>query len=303
LSLASRGQGIVKVWRSISSLTQVVNLKSVMISLLAVLSTWLCLRLGIKADFPLTLIATAIVFPLVFSISTAYTRREKALEEYGALKANGRALYLASRDWVPQPDERRGEALKSALHDLLSATRDMFTGPLSDAAPHEARVYEAFSRLSDFVANMRAAHLAPTECSRLNQYISRMITAFENTRNIYEYRTPRTLRAFSDFFIVLLPVLYGPYFAYEAEQFRVEFFYVMPVLFSLILVGLANIQDDLENPFDQIGVDDVAIDPDRFIASLDMGLTSGGGPLRKADGKAGLDDSEIQAADTEALAD
>src|SRR3954463_8200656 len=103
--------------RSIYSLTQVVNLKSVIISLLAVLSTWLCLKLGIKADFPLTLIATAIVFPLVFSIGTAYTRREKALEEYGALKASGRALYLASRYWLTQRDEQRDQDLKSALYE------------------------------------------------------------------------------------------------------------------------------------------------------------------------------------------
>ena len=284
--------------RSISSLTQVVNLKSVIISLLAVVSTWLCLRLGIKADFPLTLIATAIVFPLVFSISTAYTRREKALEEYGALKANGRALYLASRDWVTQRDEQRDQELKSALYELLCATRDMYTGPLKDAAPHEVRVYGAFSRLSDFVTEMRAAHLAPTECSRLNQYISRMITAFENTRNIYEYRTPRTLRAFSDFFILLLPILYGPFFAYQAEQFRVELFFFMPILFALILVGLANIQDDLENPFDQIGVDDVAIDPDRFIASLDLGLTSAERPLGRADGETADNDPDIPAEET-----
>jgi predicted membrane chloride channel (bestrophin family) len=287
--------------RSIFSLTQVVNLKSLIISLVAVLSTWLCLKFGIKADFPLTLIATAIVFPLVFSIGTAYSRREKALEEYGAIKANGRALYLASRDWLPERDPERDERLKSALYNLLSACRDMYKGPLSEAGPHEVRVYDAFGRLSDFVTEMRTKHLSPTECSRLNQYIGRMIAAFENTRNIYEYRTPRTLRAFSDFFILLLPILYGPYFAYQAEQFLPDFFFLMPILFALILVGLANIQDDLENPFDQIGVDDVAIDPDRFIASLDLGLTSREAALGKADGEAALDDSDLQA-DTEAVA-
>jgi predicted membrane chloride channel (bestrophin family) len=293
--------GVASMMRSISSLTQVVNLKSVIISLLAVVSTWLCVKLSIKADFPLTLIATAIVFPLVFSIGTAYTRREKALEEYGAIKANGRVLYIASRDWLPKRDPKRDQHLKSALHQLLSGCRDMYKGPLNEAPPHEKLVYESFQQLSDFVTEMRAQHLSPTECSRLNQYISRMITAFENTRNIYEYRTPRTLRAFSDFFILLLPVLYGPYFAYEAEQFLPEFFFIMPVLFTLILVGLANIQDDLENPFDQIGIDDVAIDPDRFIASLDMGLTSPEGALGKSDGEA-LDNSDLQATDTEALA-
>jgi predicted membrane chloride channel (bestrophin family) len=262
------------VLRSLSSLTKIVNLKSVLISAVAALSTWLCLKLHIKADFTLTLIATAIVFPLVFSIGTAYARREKALEEYGALKANGRALYLASRDWVSAADPERDEEVKAALLELLSAMRDMFKGPLTEAAPYEAAAYEAFARLSGFVTKMRSAHLSPTECSRLNQYISRMIAAFENTRNIYEYRTPRSLRAFSDLFILLLPVVYGPYFAYQAQEFRVELFFVMPILFSLILVGLSNIQDDLENPFDQIGQDDVAIDPDRFIASLDLGLPS-----------------------------
>jgi predicted membrane chloride channel (bestrophin family) len=252
----------------------VVNLRSVVISVLAVISTWLCLRYNIHGDFPLTLIATAIVFPLVFSINAAYTRREKALEEYGNLKAHGRSLYLASRDWVPSRDENRDRDLKHALRGLLESSRDLFTGSLQSAPEHERKVYAAFGRLSQFVNAMRASELPSTECSRLNQYISRMILAFENVKHIFEYRTPRTLRAFSDFFILLLPILYGPFFAFEATEFSRPLFFVMPILFSLILVGLANIQDNLENPFDQIGQDDVAIDPDRFIASLDLDETA-----------------------------
>ena len=256
--------------RSIASLANVVNLKSLLIAALAVLSTWVSLKLGITADFPLTLVATAIVLPLVFSISTAYNRREKALEDYAKLKAHGRALYLASRDWLPGKDDRRDAELKSALFELLSASRDMFTSPLSDKPRYEARIYAAFGRLSLFVREMRAKDLSPTECARLNQYVSHMMAAFENIKHIYEYRTPRTLRAFSEFFILLLSVLYGPYFAYQAVEFRPDLFFVMPALFALILVGLSNIQDHLENPFDQIGQDDVAIDPDRFIATLDV---------------------------------
>ena len=65
--------------RSISSLTHIVNLRSVVISLLAVLATWLCLRLDIKADFPLTLIATAIVFPIVFRSAQPTTDAKERL--------------------------------------------------------------------------------------------------------------------------------------------------------------------------------------------------------------------------------
>jgi len=47
--------------------------------------------------------------------------------------------------------------------------------------------------------------------------------------------------------------------------------YVMPVLFAIILVGLDNIQDHLEDPFDQVGEDDITINVDKFVAMLSAG--------------------------------
>ena len=41
------------------------------------------------------------------------------------------------------------------------------------------------------------------------------------------------------------------------------------VLLSLVLVGLDNIQDHLENPFDGIGADDVAINAEKFVERLE----------------------------------
>ncbi len=72
-----------------------------------------------------------------------------------------------------------------------------------------------------------------------------MIIFFETVKHIYQYRTPVTLRAYSDLFIFLLPVL-----------------------FSIILVGLDSIQAHLENPFDQIGEDDITINAEKFIERL-----------------------------------
>ncbi len=98
-----------------------------------------------------------------------------------------------------------------------------------------------------------------------------MILAFEQIKHIYQYRTPRMLRAFSDFFITVLPMLYGPYFAYISKDFSVGLTYVMPVLFALVLVSLDNIQEHLENPFDQIRQDDVSIDAEKFVDRLQAG--------------------------------
>jgi len=63
--------------------------------------------------------------------------------------------------------------------------------------------------------------------------------------------------------------MYGPYFVTSSTGYSLYLEYIMPLLFAFILVGLDNIQEHLENPFDQIGVDDVAINAEKFVKSLD----------------------------------
>jgi len=91
----------------------------------------------------------------------------------------------------------------------------------------------------------------------VSQYVSKMILAFDNMMIIHNYRTPITLRAYSKVFIYTFPIIYGPYFASTFREFSSQLEYVMPVLYSFILVSLDNIQDHLENPFDDVGEDDI----------------------------------------------
>jgi hypothetical protein len=248
----------------------IINRKTLIVTLLAVISTYVCASLGVMADFPLTLIATAVVFPIVFSISGAYKRREVALDEYGCIKAHGRAIFFAARDWLETPDDEALSRCRGLLAELLDACRTLFADPVAEMQDNEKRVYAAFSALSQFIrTDLRQAGLASGEVSRCNQYMSKMLLAFENVKHIYQYRTPRTLRAFSDLFITILPPLYGPYFAYVAQDYASGLTYVMPVLFSFILVSLDNIQEHLENPFDQVGEDDVMINVEKFVLRLD----------------------------------
>ena len=44
--------------------------------------------------------------------------------------------------------------------------------------------------------------------------------------------------------------------------------YITPVLLTMILVSLENIQEHLENPFDQVGEDDIKFNVEKFIANL-----------------------------------
>ncbi|MCC7036010.1 MAG: hypothetical protein IT560_01765 [Alphaproteobacteria bacterium] len=243
----------------------IVNLKSVWLSALAVLATYLSIQHGITAEFPLTLVLTAVVFPIVFSIDAAYKRREAALDHYADIKAHVKALYLAVRDWQSNPDEADITQCKALLMKFFESSRVLFTSPVSAMRENEKSVYAAFSDISRFIrTDLREKGLNASEVSRCNQYLSKAMVSFEKIKHIYQYRTPRTLNAFRNIFIVVLPVVYGPYFAFLAKEFSPSMVYVTPVLTAVVLASLDNIQTHLENPFDRDSEDDLNINVERL---------------------------------------
>ena len=133
---------------------------------------------------------------------------------------------------------------------------------------HERKMYELFSKLSSLTMEMRQLGVQSGEISRISQYVSKIIIAFDNMKVIHNYRTPITLRSYSKVFIYIFPIIYGPYFASTFHDFDAHLEYVMPVLYSFILVSLDNIQDHLENPFDEIGEDDINIDPHHIVSLI-----------------------------------
>lgn len=252
----------------IRSLGLIFNLKTLIIAILSLFSTFISYQLGIFANFPLTLIGIAVVFPIVFSINSAYKRREIALEHYASFKAHGRSLFLAIRDWIPNSPKKFQNRFKRNLYDVLIHSRIMFNTDHSDDDFREKQIYSEFSKISKNVEECRKMGMSAGEISRCHQYFSKMLIAFENMKHIYQYRTPITLRAYSKFFIFLLPIIYGPYFANFARDISLWLVFIIPVLLTIILVSLDNIQDQLENPFDLVGEDDIQFHVGKFINSL-----------------------------------
>ena len=79
------------------------------------------------------------------------------------IKAHGRAIYFAARDWLPDSDEatkaERLAHIERVLAHLLSACRAMFKSERALISTTEREVYAAFSELSGFVKRMRSEGL------------------------------------------------------------------------------------------------------------------------------------------------
>jgi hypothetical protein len=256
--------------RIIRSFSLIINYKTFIITILSVISTYTCYKLGLIAKFPDMLVGVAIVFPVVFSIGSAYTRRETALQRFADFKGHAIAIYYATRDWSGNKENDLPSRTKQIIFDMMKLMRDMFkTEHDPEWKLNERNMYQLFSRLSLMTNELRDYGVQSGEISRASQYVSKMIIAFDNMKIIHNYRTPITLRTYSKVFIYIFPIIYGPYFASTVGDYSASLEYVMPVLYSFILVSLDNIQDHLENPFDDVGEDDISIDAEETTQLLD----------------------------------
>ena len=246
--------------QTLRSFSLIINYKTFIVTALSVISTYLCYEFGLTAKFPDMLVGVAIVFPVVFSIGSAYNRRETALQRWADFKGHAIAIYYATRDWTTNKDNDLPERTRNLIIAMMQSLSDILKGERSEWTDRETEYFKYFSRLSAITMELRNYGVQSGEISRVSQYVSKMIVAFDNLKIIFLYRTPITLRAYSKVFIYVFPIIYGPYFASTFHDFSASLEYVMPVLYSFILVSLDNIQDHLENPFDQIGEDDIQID-------------------------------------------
>jgi predicted membrane chloride channel (bestrophin family) len=235
---------------------RLVNVHTAIVIALSCTATYLCLQYKVIVDLPTGLIGIAIVFPIVFSINAAYRRREEALRYFASLKAHAIALFYAHRDWVPEETADHSNRMKDLIDQLLQSIHKYFAGKEDNEADFAA-VYRHFSVISSSMEKLRDANVSNSEISRCNQYLRAMMIDFERMRNIHIYRTPMSLRAYSQIFLNALPVLFAPYFATISQKFSFSSGFLVAVLYSLVLVSLDNIQGDLEHPYDEVGVDDL----------------------------------------------
>ncbi len=256
--------------RVLRSFFLIINYKTLIITVLAVVSTYICFHFNFIAKFPDMLVGVAIVFPVVFSIGSAYNRREVALQRFSDFKGHAIALFYATRDWPLDKNHDLPARTRGEVQELLVLIRTMFVNSKrKDWEQSEKDIYEHFSKLSILTQELRNYGCQSTEVSRVSQYVSKMIIAFDNLKIIQVYRTPITLRAYSKVFIYIFPIIYGPYFASTFKDYSDHMLgYVMPILYSFILVSLDNIQDHLENPFDDVGEDDIRIEEREIIALM-----------------------------------
>jgi hypothetical protein len=218
-------------------------------------SVLVCYYFQLSSDIPLNIIGSAMLFPVSFSIPYILGRRENALHDLADLKASAVSIYLATREWAPTDHKREmSKKVKRVLKELLHNIAKFVAHKKEDLGV----IYRSFDDLFVALEELRSSdRWIQSVISRCYQYARFMMNDFERLRILHDFKLPSAFRAFTLIFLTLGPLFMGPIFGHVSQIYGLWAGIYASILTSLLLITLYHIIHDNEDPFDNLGWDDL----------------------------------------------
>jgi len=230
----------------------IINFRTVITLLLSVGVTFLAYQFRVVYNIDLTLMSITIIFPLVFTIRGAFRRREKALEHLSRFRASLKTVenFLNHSSQLDANGKEEALVITRKINDELY---DHLTTTSEDTSGLDASI----NSISAFIENKN--EFIPKGCKeKIFRFLKDVIESSDNLVAIHAHRTPISLKAYCLVFIYIFPVIYTPTIINKIgvdNPSWLTFFIV--ILSEFILISLYNIQDQMEYPFDDEGLDDI----------------------------------------------
>ena len=239
------------------AILSVFNYKLLFILLETVLVFFLYEKYKININVDYTIMSIAIVFPLVFSITSAYQRRQDAIDLY--LEFRNKIIDLTNIFYAVENIKAKDY---NQLFNLLQEVQSILNTYLIDSDSENS--FDQIREKRKEVLLIIDSHkkiFNEREKDSLIRVKNELFLSAEKIRGIKIHGTPISLKKYCLLFIYFSPFLYNS--QSTINDFNWSLFSPIPLLFSMVisfvLMTLYNVQDYIENPFDQEGLDDLKI--------------------------------------------
>ncbi len=230
----------------------IINFRTLITFFLSIAVTYLAYEFKVVYNIDLTLMSIAIIFPLVFTIRGAFRRREKALEHLSRFKAGLKTV----ENYMLYSSQLNEEGKNQAVENIKKINHSLYLH-LTTLSEDTSDLDASINHLIEFIKNN--GELIPKGCKeKIFRFLRDVIESSDNLVAIHAHRTPISLKAYCLIFIYIFPVIYTPTIINKIgvdNPSWLTFFIVM--LSEFILISLYNIQDQMEYPFDDEGLDDI----------------------------------------------
>ena len=214
----------------------------------------------ITIDFDISIVSIAIVFPLVFSITSAYQRRQEAIGLF--LDFRNKIIDLTNIFFAVDKIEKKDyDLLFNKLFGIQASLINYLTKEDSNDIFEQIR-QERKDVLR--IIDDRKKLFNEREKDSLIRVKNELFLSAEKIRGIKIHGTPISLKKYCLIFIYFSPLLFNTQSIINKTPFDLNIESSLMLLFTLVmsfvLMALYNVQDYIENPFDQKGLDDLKIE-------------------------------------------
>lgn len=226
---------------------------------ISAITVYICFLMDIRFHIDLTLLSIAIVFPLVFTIRGSFRRREKALEHLSQFRSSLKTMY-----YFTNCSNSLSEENKKEMSDILIEISESSMEHLKNNKENTEALDAIINKVQCFIKD-REENISGRLKDRIFRFMNDLHEALENLHAINTHRTPLSLKAYCKVFIYIFPFIYAPTIINDVDANHPVFItYFVVLLTEFILISLYNIQDQLEYPFDDDGLDDIKLDGFKF---------------------------------------
>ena len=232
----------------------IINFRTFITLFISILVPFTAYKFNIVYNIDLTLISIAIIFPLVFTIRGAFRRREKALQFLSSFRSSLKTLSNLFKMTLEEQKEIDKEG-NNVISDLENELFDY----LKSQNPDSKNLDQKIQAIYDY-ASFNAEHIRKSARPRIARFINDISESIDNLIGVHNHRTPISLKAYCLIFIYIFPLIYTPSIINKIGLENPAWLsYFIVILSEFILVSLYNIQDHLEYPFDDNGLDDIKL--------------------------------------------
>jgi len=215
----------------------------------------ICYEFNINYKLDLTLISIAIIFPLVFTIRGSFKRREKALEHLSQFRSSLKTVH-----YFAMSNNEMDDVSKKEMNDILSKISEKVLSHLKGTDYCTKDLDNIINQVYEYIQG-KDEIVSKSLKDKVFRFMKDMHESIENLHAIHIHRTPISLKAYCIVFIYMFPLFYVPTIIHDIgleTHHWITYFVVLSSEF--ILISLYNIQNQLEYPFDDVGLDDIKLD-------------------------------------------
>jgi len=236
----------------------ILDKKTGYVFLLCIVITYFCLQFNFSYDMNVTLFSIAVIFPLVFTIREAFRKRTSVISLLSVFKSSLNSIYYCFASNNKLSDEN-----KQIVAEILHAISHLFFDALTGTENNVQKVNSKLSEVMKFVSANRDT-ISNGVALKIIRFVKDVDESIENTIGLKMHGTPISLRAYCLVFIYLFPFVFIPTLINDLASGNNWIVYALSVIHGFILISLYNVQDHIENPFDQIGLDDIKLEEFHF---------------------------------------